>query len=289
MKKYIFLTLTILSILLFSTTICYAADLDEIVNYEVTVDPRMNDGTLDITYKITWKVLDSKTEGPLTWVMIGLPNNYVDSITKLSSNIRSIQQYNGAYVRIDFTRSYKAGETVTFKYKIHQTNMYKLSGNKCTYNFAPAWFTEAKVQQLTVRWNLDGVKKSNTKYKEGGYLVWQEFGMDHGEKLQLQVVYDKDTFGYLDKNAQMPASHIWLYLTIFAAVLLSMILPIIFMPGYYYGRGFYGGYYGPYGYYGYRHMCVSGFGGFGGFGGGRRRRWRRMCLRLCWKRKSRML
>ena len=26
----------------------------------------------------------------------------------------------------------------------------------------------------------------------------------------------------------------------------------------------------------------GGFGGFGGFGGGRRRRWRRMCLCLCW-------
>ena len=53
---------------------CFAADLDEIVNYEVIVEPRMNDGTLDITYQITWKVLDSSTEGPLEWVQIGTPN-----------------------------------------------------------------------------------------------------------------------------------------------------------------------------------------------------------------------
>ncbi len=30
---------------------------------------------LDITYDIEWKVLDSTTEGPLTWVQIGTPNS----------------------------------------------------------------------------------------------------------------------------------------------------------------------------------------------------------------------
>ena len=35
----------------------------------------MEDGSLDITYDIEWKVLDSTTEGPLTWVQIGTPNS----------------------------------------------------------------------------------------------------------------------------------------------------------------------------------------------------------------------
>ena len=58
---------------------CFATDLDEIVNYEVVVEPRMNDGSLDITYQITWKVLDSTTEGPLEWVQIGTPNSNFDN------------------------------------------------------------------------------------------------------------------------------------------------------------------------------------------------------------------
>ncbi|MBR6231286.1 MAG: hypothetical protein IKR00_05050 [Lachnospiraceae bacterium] len=36
----------------------YAADLDEIVNYEITVEPN-EDATLTMTYHIDWKVLDS--------------------------------------------------------------------------------------------------------------------------------------------------------------------------------------------------------------------------------------
>lgn len=83
----------------------YAADLDRIVNYNVTVEPRMNDGTLDITYAITWKVLDSTTEGPLEWVQIGTPNENFDTITALSNNIRSITKYNGPFVKIVFNKN----------------------------------------------------------------------------------------------------------------------------------------------------------------------------------------
>ena len=70
-KRYlIFIVLFIFFIIVTINNKSYAADLDRIVNYNVTVEPRMNDGTLDITYAITWKVLDSTTEGPLEWVQI---------------------------------------------------------------------------------------------------------------------------------------------------------------------------------------------------------------------------
>lgn len=41
-------------------------ELDKIENMVVTVEPCMKDASLDITYEITWKVLDSITGGPLT-------------------------------------------------------------------------------------------------------------------------------------------------------------------------------------------------------------------------------
>ena len=73
MKKIYFL-FSIIFVILFlgvfqSTT--YAVDLDQIENMTVTIDPRMNDASLDIQYEITWKVLNSTIEGPLTWVQIG--------------------------------------------------------------------------------------------------------------------------------------------------------------------------------------------------------------------------
>lgn len=195
------LIFAIISILALNTNV-YATDLDEIVNYVVTVDPRMNDGTLDITYEITWKVLDSTTEGPLEWVKIGTPNGNFDTPTALTKNIKSIRQYNGSYVRIDFTKKYYAGEKITFKYSIHQPYMYKISWGKCKYEFTPAWFTDAKVDNMTIKWNKDQVKKSNTKKSEENYLIWNKTNMGKGEKLTASIKYDKSAFGALDTNKQ---------------------------------------------------------------------------------------
>ena len=90
--------------------------LDEIQSYEIWVEPR-EDATLDMRYKISWKVLDSTTEGPLTWVKVGVPNGHLDTINPLSGNIRKARYYeeHGQYIRLDLDRAYKAGETVTFE------------------------------------------------------------------------------------------------------------------------------------------------------------------------------
>lgn len=181
----------------------YATDSDKIESFKITVDPRMEDGSLDITYEVKWKVLDTSQEGPLEWVQIGAPNEYFDKVTALSSNISRIGQYNGSYVKIIFTQPYEEGETVTFKYSIHQPYMYKLSGSKCKYEFTPAWFPECKVDAVTIRWNKDKVKKSNTKIVEDNYLVWTKGNLEKGEKVHAEVTYKKKAFAYLDKNKQI--------------------------------------------------------------------------------------
>ena len=202
-KKYLLYIILIafLAILTLNTK-CFAANLDEIVNYIVTVEPRMNDGSLDITYEITWKVLDSTTEGPLTWVQIGTPNSNFDAPTALTKNIKSIRAYSGSYVRIDFDKAYYAGQSITFKYKIHQSYMYIISGSKCNYAFTPAWFTNARVDSLTVLWNADQVKSSNSSSKEDNYLIWNKTNMSNGAKLNTKVEYNKSAFSSLNENKQ---------------------------------------------------------------------------------------
>lgn len=248
MKKIKILFIVILMILGIAliTPKSYGQDTDEILNYEVTVDPRMNDGSLDITYEITWKVLDSVTEGPLTWVQIGTPNSYFDTPTALTKNIRSINAYNGSYVKIIFDRSYNQGEELTFKYKIHQPYMYKLSLGNCKYSFTPAWFTDAKVDKIKVRWNKDQVKSSNKKYKEDNYLVWSKSNMKKGEKLTVNVKYKQSAFSALDKYKQQRKSNnngystsIILYIVVF---ILVFAVSLCTGGGYYGHRGFYGGY-----------------------------------------------
>ena len=85
-----------------------AKDLDQIRDYEITVDVN-KDGTLNMLYHIEWEVLDSTSEEPLTWVKIGIPNNKYVSMKKLTSNIKKIGYYSdsGSYARIDFDKSYR--------------------------------------------------------------------------------------------------------------------------------------------------------------------------------------
>lgn len=250
-KKYIlFILMFIFFTILAINTKSYATDLDRIVNYNVTVEPRMNDGTLDITYEITWKVLDSTTEGPLEWVQIGTPNENFDNITALSTNIKSIAKYNGSYVKIVFNKKYYAGEQVTFKYKIHQSYMYKISWGRCKYSFTPAWFTDAKVDNMTIKWNKDSVKSNNAKTKEDNYLVWKKTNMSKGEKLTAKIQYKKETFGYLDSYKQVRSvsnnTDAYIIIVIFVIVIILNLLLIGGGGGYYGHRGFYGGHYGGY-------------------------------------------
>ncbi|MBO4824615.1 MAG: hypothetical protein J5487_04380, partial [Lachnospiraceae bacterium] len=64
--------------------------LDEILDYEITIDVN-EDATLNMHYHIDWKVLDSKSEGPLEWVQIGIPNSHYISCTSDSDSVRSIK------------------------------------------------------------------------------------------------------------------------------------------------------------------------------------------------------
>lgn len=257
-KKYILLVLLFLiGIILIFNTKSYSADLDEIINYIVTVDPRMNDGTLDITYEITWKVLDSSKEGPLRWVQIGTPNSNFDNPTALTNNIQSISRYNGSYVKIVFDRAYSAGQEVTFRYKIHQSHMYKISWWNCKYSFTPAWFTDAKIDNMIVRWNKDEVKSSNAKSKEDNYLVWHKTNMSKGEKLKINVKYNKEAFGYLNENNQRKSGFSANSVIVIIAVIIIICICISMIGGggYYGHGGFYSGYYGGY-YGGYYRSCA---------------------------------
>ena len=98
-----------------------AAPLDEIQDYTIQVDMR-TDGTLDIKYHIEWKVLDDTSDGPLSWVKIGIPNKHVDEIESHTDNIKKIEynkQDGRTYVYVYFDRDYHKNETINFDFSIH--------------------------------------------------------------------------------------------------------------------------------------------------------------------------
>ena len=179
----------------------YAQDLDEISYYSVLVKVN-EDATLDMTYSITWKVLDSTTEGPLTWEKIGVPNQHISNIEPLSDCIKSISYYNvgGSYVRIDLDREYKKGEIVTMKFRFTQDYMYQMDMKKegeTVYQFTPGWFDDIKVDTLGIYW-ADGkvIDASPADYEtHPGCYVWYT-SLDKGEKYTVSVTYPNDAFAF---------------------------------------------------------------------------------------------
>jgi hypothetical protein len=173
-----------------------AGPLDEIKNYSITIDPR-KDGTLDIVYHIDWLVLDSTSEGPLTWVKVGIPNPHVDELKAVSSSIKSISTMmdSGSWVRLDLDRAYAKGETVNLIFSIHQSYMYRLdtANNTCSYTFVPGWFDEIAVDGLSIVWNKTDVTFSDSTGEDGGYLTWSK-ALAPGERFTAIVRYSGSTF-----------------------------------------------------------------------------------------------
>ena len=149
-KRFLVLALCLLLLLPALTLWVQAKDLDEIVNYTVTVDVN-EDATLHMVYHIDWKVLDSDSEGPLEWVKIGVPNSHHSELKGLSSAVRRISgmSENGeTYARIDLDRSYYAGEVANIEFELTQDYLYQvdmLAEGETVYRLTPGWFDDIKV------------------------------------------------------------------------------------------------------------------------------------------------
>lgn len=181
-------------------------DLDRIEKYYITVDPNFDDGSLNIKIDIRWKVLDSSSEGPLTWVKIGVPNYHVEDIKSLTNNIKKIKYMSddGSFIRIDFDHKYYAGDVLDFSFSFNQSYMYFIDANDIiTYDYCPGYFTNIYVDNCRLRWNAMNVKKifdSSLKYNlENGYYVY-ESSLSYGKTINMHLSYDKSVFKTIDPD-----------------------------------------------------------------------------------------
>jgi len=205
MKKINLLKLTVIFLLIAFIALIvkpqttYAKVLDEILDYEMTVDVNDN-ATVDIIYDVSWKVLDSKSEGPLEWVQIGIPNSHCENIEALTYNIKSIstKSSGGYYAVIYFDRKYNEGEVVKFSFKITQDYLYQYypEEHMAEYSFTPGWFDNITVDNLVIRWNSDKVERfSPSCTYDGDYMMWQT-SLNPGGKYTVTVGYTEDAFAF---------------------------------------------------------------------------------------------
>lgn len=201
--KIISLLIVLISILSISN-ICYAKDLNQILNYVVEVEPQRNNGTLKIIYEFTWKVLDSTKEGPIKQLKIDTPNEEYHILEVLSDNIESIEKNEEAYVTINFKEAYEKDDVFTFKYSINQAYMYKLEyDDSVKYRFTPAQFKDVDIDNLIIKWHADGIKKCDSDEKQNDYYIWTKKNLKNGAKLTVNVEYDETEFDYLYNNMQV--------------------------------------------------------------------------------------
>ena len=240
--KILFISLIILMVtLLISLVVPVRASavgtpLDEILEYTIQVDMR-RDGTMDIDYHLEWKVLDDKSEGPLSWVKIGIPNKNVDEIKAHTTNIKKIEynkQDGRTYVYVYFDRDYYANEVISFDFSIHQSNMYVIDSEEhmLRYSFTPGWFDEIEVKNITVKWNNQNVLKSNCQQEPvNGYLVWTG-SLTFGEKLNTSVYYNLDVFeateeGQVQEDEDGISGFVVFIIIIFVIFIIFFLIAII--------------------------------------------------------------
>ncbi|MBO4785004.1 MAG: hypothetical protein J5521_09710, partial [Lachnospiraceae bacterium] len=199
LTKLVLSLLVVLTIGLFLPIHSQAKDLDEIINYKIKVDVN-EDATLHMVYHIDWKVLDSTSEGPLSWVLIGIPNNKYKSYKALSTSIKSMSySSNDGALKITLDRNYKAGEIVPIEFELVQDYMYQmdhLTEGETVYEFTPGWFDDIKVDNLEIFWNADkAISHSPASEMVENYYAWQT-SLGKGQKYKVSVTYPNDAYKF---------------------------------------------------------------------------------------------
>lgn len=178
--------------------------LDEIEQYTIQVTPN-DDATLEMDYHFKWKVLDSSSEGPLSWVKIGVPNCYVSQLKSNTDEISKLEYSSddGAFINVYFRNNHYASEIVDFSFSFHQERMYTLMDDQVTYLFNPGWFPEIQVKDLEVYWPVDKVSSSNTEdiSSDGKNYVWKK-ALTFNQTIDVALSYPSSAFPNKDINKQ---------------------------------------------------------------------------------------
>jgi|GEM_PF-250371 len=229
------------------------AELDRIRSYCVDVVPQP-DGTLEITYNIEWQVLDGTSEGPLSWVKLGLANSECELIESGGNADRVT--INGTYAKIYLDRDYGTGETAYISLCVHQGRMLcrnESDPSQPFYEFTPGWFDDIRVDQYRFTWAVsDGILAHNSDGQTDDQLIW-EGSFSKGGRRAMSLKYDINAFdspelvdyapssgssGTTEQAAVNAGDSCTENQIMVAVVAISIIVLILVINSYHGGRGF---------------------------------------------------
>lgn len=213
-KRLLILTLVMSLILTIAPSALAQTPPDVIKEYVVSVEPQ-TDGALKMRYDFSYC---ATTDFPANsgYLEVGVPNSNF-SLTDYGPKdwVTSAAAKNGStsQVHLDFAHVPKAGECFSFNFTILQQAMAYPSDTGVSFVFTPGWFDFAKIEKLSVRWQLpkdiSQVKGFDPapKTQGDGLAVWEAENLAPNQKFTVKITVDKTVFPQLAvQPTQAPAA-----------------------------------------------------------------------------------
>lgn len=213
-KRLLILALVMSLILTVAPVALAQTPPDVIKEYVVSIEPQ-TDGALKMKYDFNYC---ATTDFPANsgYLEVGVPNSNF-SLTDYGPKdwVTSAAAKNGStsQVHLDFAHVPKAGECFSFSFAILQKGMAYPSGTGVSFVFTPGWFDFAKIEKLSVRWQLPKdislVKGFDPapKTQAGGLAVWEAENLAPNQKFTVKITVDKTVFPQLVvQPTQAPAT-----------------------------------------------------------------------------------
>ncbi len=254
---------------------CVLADQPDVIGqYSVHITPQ-DDGTLVMDYRFSNYCATTDFPADKPYLQVGVPNRNFDLVdwgpksapnsqTQVWVTSANALQGVNSQVQLNFNKQPLAGECWDLNFTIAQRQMaYAQGSNEVSFQFTPGWFDFAKINTLTITWDLPAdpslVHKTEPTPTNGQQqAIWTNTGMAPNDKFTVTITYAKSAFpnlaaAGLPSNAPTPpsstgeADYTWIFCLVILIIILVIVLPLIvrsFAGDGGYGRGYGGGYYG---------------------------------------------
>jgi hypothetical protein len=240
---------------------------DVIDKYSVHVTPQ-DDGTLVMEYRFSGYCATTDFPSDKPYLQVGVPNRnfqLVDWGPKSAPNgqskvwVTSANSLQGvtSQVQLNFNKQPLAGECWNLNFTIKQSQMaYAQGSDEVGFQFTPGWFDFARINSLTVTWDLPGdqtlIHKTDPAPTRGpNQAVWTKTNLAPSDKLTVTITYAKSAFPNL---AALPASppsppssagggdNSWINYSIIGLIIILVVLWMIIGPRLFNAYGGDGGY-----------------------------------------------